>query len=144
MSVDDILALWKEDTEIDSSNLLVESLKIPQLHHKYLKLYYAEQEAFLNLEKVKKEAMRVKSEYYRGNLSAEELKMYGWEPFNQRLLKDDIYHYIESDSDIIKLNLKISLQKEKTQLLHSIITSINNRNFTIKNSIDWLRWSNGS
>ena len=39
MTLDEIQKLWEEDSKIDPDNLHIESLKIPQLHAKYYKIY---------------------------------------------------------------------------------------------------------
>ncbi len=144
MNIDDIFTEWEKDCKIDKTDLLVEAVKIPELHHKYLKMLYKENEALHNMDKLKKEATRIKTDYYKGNLSAEELNEYGWKPFNIKLLREELNNYLESDEDIIKVNLKYNLQKEKVQVLNQIINSINNRNFVIKNSLDWLRFTQGN
>ena len=39
MNLDEIQALWDEDSKIDQDELHVESTKIPSLHAKYYKIY---------------------------------------------------------------------------------------------------------
>ena len=41
------------------------------------------------------------------------------------------------------MNLKVAYQNEKVELLETIIKSISNRNFIIKNAIDWNRFVMG-
>jgi hypothetical protein len=52
--------------------------------------------------------------------------------------------YIEADQDIIKLNLRIAMQQEKVDALESIIRSINNRGFLIKNAIEFAKFQVGA
>ena len=39
MNLDEIQALWDEDSKLDQDELHVESTKIPSLHAKYYKIY---------------------------------------------------------------------------------------------------------
>ena len=42
MKLEEIQELWNRDREIDISELAVESIRIPQIHDKYLKIYVDE------------------------------------------------------------------------------------------------------
>ena len=42
MNIESIFKLWDEDSKIDATQLQYESLKIPQLHNKYYKIYITE------------------------------------------------------------------------------------------------------
>jgi hypothetical protein len=50
---------------------------------------------------------------------------------------------LESDKDIIQSSVKIVNQKEKLAFLEEVIKNINQRNFQIKNAIDWKKFTNG-
>ena len=76
-------------------------------------------------------------------ISEEELNERGWEPFQKILLKAESEMYIQSDEDIISVNIKIVNQKEKMSLLEEVIKNLNQRNFQIKNAIDYLKFTGG-
>ena len=42
MKLEEILESWSKDSKIDNTELDKESLKIPSLHNKYLKMYTSE------------------------------------------------------------------------------------------------------
>ena len=73
-----------------------------------------------------------------------ELKSNGWEPFALKVLKTDLSIYMEGDQDLGNITNKIEFQKEKIALLESIIKTVINRGFLIKNAIDWNRFTTGS
>ena len=52
--------------------------------------------------------------------------------------------FLESDKDTIDIQEKIAYQKEKIEYLESIIKTIVNRNFLIKNIIDWRKFTSGA
>ena len=141
--IEDIISLWREDSKLDDTELDLESLKIPNLHAKYLKL--------LAENKVKLKALRVKEKqlyntlynYYKGDMNnKEDLAILKREPWPKTVLKQDMPMYIGADDDMVKLNAKIGMQEEVVGVCEEILKSINTRGFTIKNAIDWRRLTN--
>lgn len=144
MTVDEILENWHQDVNIDKTELGEEALKIPKLHHKYYQIFVKEK---LILRKQEAEMKQLKLDKYEFLTQGpnEETKDKGWKlPPKGMILKGDIPMYLEGDTDIINLSLKIGYQQEKIELLDSIIKSIMNRNFVIKNGIDWQKFTMGA
>lgn len=144
MTLEEIYAEWAKDGEIDQSNISGEATNIPKLHNKYYRHYANEH---LRLKKYRadfKKMFKLKTEYYRGELDASELKEYGWKPQPLKIIRQDIPTYLESDDDLIDLSLKIGVQEEKVDYLESIVKSINNRSFLLKNIIEWEKFRTGS
>ena len=143
MKLEEIQELWNRDREIDISELATESIRIPQIHDKYLKIYVDEKiklrKLQLNLAKISK----MKSDYYSGRMPQEELDRLEWQPFLVKVLKSEVNSYIESDDDIIKLKETIALMEEKINYIDSVIRMINNRGFQIKSAIDWIKYKDG-
>ena len=143
MKLEEIQEFWNADREIDITELATESVRIPQIHDKYLKIYIDERIRLKGLEFELTKLVRLKTDYYAGKLTQEELEKLGWEQFLERLLKNEISTYIEADDDIIKLKKNIVLLEEKIHYLDSIIKMISNRGFQIKSAIDWIKYKNG-
>lgn len=143
MKLEEILDEWQIDSKIDSTCLDTESLKIPNLHHKYLKIFSSENLLLKKLNFQYKELELKKYEYYSGKMEENELKELGWEPFNFKVIKQDLSRYIEGDYDLVQLKLKIDYQVEKTETVKSILHTINNRAFQINNAIKWNMFLNG-
>ncbi len=143
MRFDDIRKMVAKDMVIDDSELDLESLKIPQLHNKYLNLFHDERILLRKLEADRRELIRVKWEFYTGKMSQEELDDRGWEPFQLKVLKQDLDMYIQSDSDVTKVDDRITLHKEKVDYLASIVKSVSGRGWEIKNAIEWRRFTSG-
>ena len=143
MKIEDIFALWETDSKIDRTELSDESLKIPQLHHKYYKIFTSERLLLRKLEADAKILKLEKYEFYTQG-HTKETQDKGWElPSRGMILKADLPMYMESDKEIIELNLKIGYQLEKIELLENIIKTISNRGFQIKNAIDWNKFIQG-
>lgn len=144
MNIEEIYEMWAQDSEIDQTNISSESANIPKLHNKYFRHYVDEGLRLKKLKAEYKKLVKLKGEYYRGELDIEELKEYGWEPFSLKVLKTDIPTYIEADDDIINMSLRIGMQEEKVSYLESIIKMINNRGFQLKTIVDWERFRTGA
>ena len=144
MKLEDIQELWNRDREIDYTELGTESIRIPLIHDKYLKIFTDERIRLKGVEFELSKMVRTKTEYYSGKMSQEELERHGWEQYLGRLLKNEITNYIESDDDVIKLKQQLVVLQEKVNYLDSVIRMINNRGFQIKNALDWLKFSHGN
>jgi hypothetical protein len=143
MTLDQIMDAWREDSTVDSTELGLESLKIPELHSKYLKIYFDERRKLKALEFQSKELSLKKYEYYNGKMSQEELDELNWEPFMKRLMKNEVDMYLDSDKEIIQSNVRQTNQKEKIFFLEEVIKNINQRNFQISNAINWKKFTQG-
>ena len=144
MKLEDIQSLWDQDSKINPVDLATESLKIPELHNKYYKIYTQERLLLNKWELESKALYKEKYEYYMGIMDQGDLKANGWEPFALKVLKADLPIYMDSDQDMLNAVKKLSLQKEKINFLESLIKNLNNRGFLIKNAIDWNKFTNGA
>ena len=143
MKLEEIQELWNRDRDIDITDLGVESVRIPQIHDKYLKIYIDERIRLKGLQFDLNKLVKLKTDYYAGNLTEEELEKLGWEQFLTRLIKTEITKYLEADEDIIKMKKNIVLMEDKIHYLDSIIKMVSNRGFQIKSAIDWIKYKDG-
>ena len=143
MKFEEIQKLWSGDCHIDETELSQESVKIPQLHNKYLILFHDEKLRLRTMKFDHSKLLIVKREYFSGRMDETELEAYDWEPFQYKLLKADVQEYIDADDDIIEGKKKISLQEEKVEYLESVVKSLSTRGYLIKNAIDWKRFTEG-
>ena len=144
MKIDDIIDMWQSDVKIDETELSRESLNIPLLHGKYLK-YFSQERLKLRAQKMKQKQLQQRlMDYYRGDLNnPEDLAELGREPYEFKRLKQEVSHYVDSDSEMVQLNTKIAYQQELVDILEEIIKAINTRGYVIKNSLDFLRFTSG-
>jgi len=132
-----------KDLEIDGAELDLESLRIPQLHNKYLNIFTDEKLELSAVEFKYNDLLRKKWEYYTGKMSQEELDVLGWEPFQLNILKTDLEKYLSSDAELAKMKAKKVYQEQKLEYLTSILKAINNRQFHIRDAIAWRKFVNG-
>lgn len=143
MKIEAIHDLWQEDSQIDRTELGEEECKIPQLHHKYFKIFSNERLLLRKLTADLKQLKLAKWEFYTMGPTEDSVSK-GWElPPQGKILRADAGQYVEADRDIIDLSLKIGLQEEKIELLESIIKSLNNRGYNIRAAIDYLKFTSG-
>jgi hypothetical protein len=140
---EELLEMWRKDSVIDRTEPGKELINIPQLHSKYLNILSRHRllakEAEFKYNKMKK----IKWEYFTGKLDDEQLKHYGWEPF-QFVLKSDIQTYLEADKDLIKLLEKKVYHEETVSVIESIMNEIKQRTWQLKEFINWEKFVSGS
>ena len=130
-----------KDLKINDTELDLESLKTPQLHNQYMKhltkykLMLSRAETEYNI--LKKE----KWEYYTGKADA---SVYAEKPFDLKILRTDIDKYLDSDIDLQKQKQKVDYLNTTVDFLDKTIRLISNRGFTIKNAIDWRKFTSGA
>ena len=143
MKLEDIFAFWEQDSNINRDELDRESLNTAKLHHKYHKIYTNERLMLRKYEMDLKQLRLEKFEFYTQGPTKETMDK-GWKlPPIGKILKADAGTYVDADPDVVALTLKVGVQHEKIELLESIIKSIMNRGFQIKNAIDWIRFQSG-
>ena len=143
MKFEEIQYQWTLDCVMDETELSQESIKIPQLHNKYLIFYSNEKLKFKEIKYLFAGLIKRKRDYYSGRMTAEELEAADWEPFQLKLLKADVQEYIDADDNVIESKKLLALQEEKVNYLESIVKSLTTRGYLIKNAIDWKRFTEG-
>lgn len=141
-SLEQVLKFWENDAVIDQTEPGKELIRIPTLHNKYLtvltKHKIAVKKAHFDYLRMRK----IKWEYYTGKMSHEELKQYGWEPF-QFTLKSDISTYLEADGDLIKLLEKKVYHEEVVSVIESIMSELKQRTWQLRDFISWEKFIGG-
>ena len=141
MTFDELQQLAEKDLKINDTELDLESLKTPQLHNEFLKhltnykLMLSRAETEYNI--LKKE----KWEYYTGKADA---SVYAEKPFDLKILRTDIDKYLDADIDLQKAKQKVDYLETTVDFLDRTIRQISNRGFTIKNAIDWRKFTSGA
>lgn len=141
IDIDFVKEQWKKDSVMDEDLLDHESIKIPQLHSKYLNFLSDVRLIKIKREQDYKKLLREKFEYYTGKADSE---IYKQKPFDLKILKQDVQLYIESDEEIQSALTKLNYYKEMMFVLEKILENLNTRGFQIKNSIDWQKFMQGS
>jgi hypothetical protein len=145
-NLENIIEMWKKDAVIDEMNLGEASRESAKLHSKYLELYSVNK---LKLKKQQldfKVLLRDKWSHYNGKLSKEEIDDRGWDydPMNGlTVLKSDMDKWYDADPLIQEAQLKIEYTKEMVDTLKEIMDNIKWRHQSIKNAIEWHKFTSG-
>ena len=141
MNIEQLQEKWKEDSVIDPDKYGEESVRIPQLHMRYMEFY----NTFSLMKKDRESEMRAlikeKWIYYKGKAPA---TVYREVPFDFKLTtKEEVNMFIDADDDIRKLQYKIDYIDQVLLFLDGVLRQINSRNFQIKNAIEWEKFQAG-
>jgi hypothetical protein len=130
----------KQDMKLDSSDLSSESLRTPDLHNKYNRSLFQEK---LALKKLKREwdvLFKDRWEYYSKKADSE---VYEKKPLLKKILPNDLKIYIAADSEMQNLKARIELKEELVEFLERAMDAIMQRNWIIRNSMEFLKFTNG-
>ena len=130
----------KQDLTIEESELDRESLRTPYLYDKYLKMY---QKTKLHLREVEQKYNEIRLEkhrYYSGNADPE---VYKKSPFGIKVVKQDLEMYLNADPDLAKATDLVEYVSAIKDFLEKTLKNIENRNWNIKNAIEWRKFLSG-
>jgi hypothetical protein len=144
MKLEDIYAMWEADCKYDDLNLDKDSLNISSLHAKYNRLL-SEMRSQLRSAVIRKKAhYSTLRDYYLGHLNnPEDLERIGRQPFLNKVLKNEVQGYIDSDGDLVRMDERIALLEEKVEVIVEIMKCIHKRSFDIKHAIEWRKFTQG-
>ena len=128
------------DLKIDDTELDLESIRTPQLHNKYLKLFT---KYSLQYKKAKDDydgLYKFKWEYYTGKSTME---VYQAQPFDLKVLKSDVGIYLNADEELQKLGQRTEYLNVVVVYIERVLKEINNRNWNIRNTIEWKKFLHG-
>lgn len=144
MKLEDIYDMWEKDAKYDDLALDVNSLAISSLHAKYNRLLSETRSQLRSAIIKKKSHYSTLRDYYLGNLNnPEDLERIGRAPFLNKVLKNEVQGYIDSDGDLIRIDERIALLEEKVEVIMEIMKCIHKRGYDIKSAIEWRKFTNG-
>ena len=141
MDLEQLQELADKDLKINDTELDLESLKTPQLHNKFMKHLTKFKLLLTRAEDDLRTIRLFKWEYYTGKSDPQ---VYQQKPFNLKILKQDVDKYIEADEEVQKAAQKVRYLETVVDFLDRTIRQISNRTFTIKNAIDWRKFTSGA
>ena len=142
MNLSEIQDQVKRDLKINDLELDIESLRIPSLHIKYLQFLT---ENSLKLKKANGELAVLKRNkwiYYTGKASEDVDKEKGDFPLKLKT-KDEERTFIEAAEEIQKKKTEVEYYETVVDYLQEIVKQIGQRNFQIKNAIEWRKFEAG-
>jgi hypothetical protein len=141
MTLEELQLEADKDLKINDTELDLESLKTPQLHNKYMKHYTKFKLLLTRTEDELRTIKRDKWEYYTGKADP---SVYQAKPFDLKIMRTDIDKYLEADEDIQRLSQKVVYLITVVDFLDRTLRVVVNRTYTIKNAIEWRRFTSGA
>jgi hypothetical protein len=141
IDLEKIQIMWEKDSKIDPDNLHTESLNIPTLHAKYFDLYNNISLLKKKAEQQRRNIRHQKYEYYTGKADPD---VYIENPFPKKVRdKDALQKYLDADEVLSQSSLKVDYYDVLLTYLQDILKMIHQRNYQIKNAIDFQRFASG-
>ena len=139
--------MWEKDCVIDDMRLDESYRQAPILHAKYLQLLSTVKLQLKRAEFSQKTLLKQKWLWYNGKMDPIAMSELGWDPDpfdGLKVLKGDMDYYYDADPEIQKSEEKIQYLKTIIDTLEDMINSIKWRHQTIKNMIEWKKFSSGN
>lgn len=140
MNLEEIKEAIRLDLQIDRFNLVDETARTPLLFSKYLNLFLDEKFKLRKLKRKSSELFLNRREYYMGQQDEDK---YIQEPWDKKVLRQDVDIYLGADSKIQDLQDRISFQESVVDMLERTLKEIGGRNYQIKNMIEIIRFESG-
>jgi len=138
----DIITEAEQDLKIDyNGDLGIELQRQIELFTKYTSEL---KKHTLKLKAMYQERQELESElwiYYTGKASPD---VYKQRPMDNRFLKSEVKDAIASDTQYQALQWKIIVQEEIVDAYERIVKEVNNRQWNIKNMIEWKKFIEGA
>ena len=150
MQLEEILAEWDVDKEMDSTELGEEARRIPRLHAKYLRYLMTEKTVLRQLESAHRRLLIEKQEYYvdgAANIAEYEQKKIIWKTVpakGKRYIRSTVEQFFAVDDDVDTSRLTKETSQIKIEALEIIMKSIFTRGYLVSNQIDWAKWKGGN
>ena len=138
--------MWKRDSQLDEMNLDNASRDAAKLHSKYLELHSHAKLHVKKLELDFKVLLRDKWLWYNGKMPKEKIDELGWKYDaldGLKILKGEMDYYYDADQHIQEAQAKIELYKTQVETFKEILENIKWRHQTIKNMIEWRKFTSG-
>jgi hypothetical protein len=141
IDLEKIQTMWEQDSKIDPDNLHTESLNIPSLHAKYFDIHNNILLLKKKAEQQKRNIRHQKYEYYTGKADPD---VYIENPFPKKIRdKDTLQKYMDADESLSQVSLKVEYYDVLLAYLQDILKMIHQRNYQIKNAIDFQKFASG-
>ena len=140
ITLEKITDMWSQDSVIDDILLDEASIKIPQLHAKYLGFHTEFSLLHKKATHELKTLQHKKTLYYSGKDLPEE---YEKEPFPYKVMKSDVLSWVAVDESIQKVEMKLHYYDTVLATVAEILKQVHQMSYNIKNIIEWRRFTNG-
>lgn len=145
MQLDELKASWEVDCVINPHKLDEASIRTANLHQKYLDLLTGYKLKIFKLDKEYLAMKGLRSRYYNGHLTKGELVEHGWDQYQYKTpLKSELDRLLETDKYLLDILDKQSYYKFCFEYCEEVMKALRERNWQIRNTIEWLKFQAGN
>lgn len=145
LNIEEISSSWSNDSIIDRTRLGEEALKSIILHAKYLELMMQCRQKLIKLRTSLELFRSQKIRYYQGTMTKEELDQLQWVQYQGlKPLKSEMLFVLSGDEDIINMTAKVQYYEALLAQLESIMVAVKNRDWAIRNFIEYEKHLSGA
>ena len=135
---------WETDCVIDRDRLDESSIRTANLHQKYLNVLTDYRLRLFKLEKEYLEMKGLRSRYYNGQLTKDELAEKSWQQYQYKTpLKSELERLLETDDRLLSILDRQSYIKICFEYTEEIMKSLRERNWQIRNAIEFIKFQAG-
>lgn len=144
-TIENLLQEWDLDSVMDDNHISNESIKVPQLHAKYVRYLMQAKLKITKLQNDFNVLKKTKFRYYRGELTREELTELQWEQWQGlKPMKNEMDQFLEGDADLNNMKVKIEYLQTMVYLLESILGQIKARDWQLRNILEHKKFLAGA
>lgn len=147
LTLEQVLEQWKIDCAIDDMELDKSSRETPKLHAKYLELLSLSKLQKSRKEQEFKRLLKDKFMWYNGKMDRVQMDEKGWDydPYQglTKPMKSDMDYWYDSDPQIQQVQAQIDYWKTMIDTLSDILSNVTWRHQTIKNMLEWRKFTSG-
>ena len=142
--LDQLKTEWETDCQIDRDRLDESSIRTANLHQKYLDILTDYKLRLFKLEKEFLEMKGLRSRYYNGQLTKDELRERSWDQYQYKTpLKSELERLLETDDILLSILDRQSYIKICFEYTEEILKSLRERNWQIRNAIEFIKFQAG-
>jgi hypothetical protein len=146
ISLANLIISWEEDAKPNKTDPENDLLKLPNLHSKYASQLVIHSQALRKARARKAEMLRLKTDYYQGNLNnKKDIDTTGWEPFPYKLKsKSDLDTHLSADKDLAKIEEEIGVHEDAMNFCQLVCYQVHDRSISIKAYLDYAKYKLGT
>ena len=145
ITIEQVLAEWKIDAQINESKLSHEIIRVPMLHSKYLEYYIHFKRQLSSAESKKNKLSWQKRKYFRGEMDSDDLKKHGWSQWNGlKPSSAELNQLLEFDTDINDITRVISELKTSVSGCEYIMNQLKSREYSLKTVFEYQKYLSGN
>jgi hypothetical protein len=136
---------YKQDCEIDQTDLANECVRVPKLHAKYTSYLKQERWKQFNLQNQYKRLLVEKRRYYLDGPTQEDIDK-GWHqyPRGKKVLTTQVDIYLDADNEMMELSNKIEMSQERIDRLEKYLKEIMQRSYLIGHMVNYMKFMSGN